>query len=128
MVTAGCGARCGESTLNTTEDRSVRVHSSHPCGWERDHHRPGVLPPRGTFTYHYGAEEKRKPGESRSFFLPPYAELVTMWWSRGRRRGTQPRNLETEGGRSRVSHTWWCQDTLLVAPYAVVAVAYTSRC
>ena len=35
----------------------------------------------GHYTFHYGAEDKRKPGESRSFFLPPHAELVTMWWS-----------------------------------------------
>lgn len=45
----------------------------------------------GHYTFHYGAEDKRKPGESRSFFLPPHAELVTMWWSAGRRR--EVRNL-----------------------------------
>jgi len=40
----------------------------------------------GQFQYHFGSPQKRSPGESASFFLPPYAEVVRLCWSRGRRR------------------------------------------
>jgi hypothetical protein len=51
-----------------------------------DHEAVIVKNKDGTYSFFYGAEEMRKNGEPRSFFLPPYCELVTMWWSRGRRR------------------------------------------
>lgn len=37
--------------------------------------------------YYYGSNANQ-----RSFFLPPYSELVSLWWSRGRRR--ERRDLE----------------------------------
>lgn len=40
----------------------------------------------GVFQYYYGSDKKRKPDQPRAFFLPPYAEIVPIWWSRGPRR------------------------------------------
>jgi len=40
----------------------------------------------GVFSYKYGSDAKRAPGEPRSFFLPPGFEIVKVWWSRGPRR------------------------------------------
>merc|ERR1712151_673769 len=42
----------------------------------------------GSFRYFYGGAGKAAAGgeERRSFFLPPYAEIVKLCWSRGRRR------------------------------------------
>ena len=48
----------------------------------------------GEFQYFYGSEEKRAPGQPRAFFLEPYAEIVKLCWSKGRRRET--RNLFIE--------------------------------
>ena len=48
----------------------------------------------GEFQYFYGSEEKRPAGQPRSFFLEPYAEIVKLCWSKGRRRET--RNLFIE--------------------------------
>jgi len=39
----------------------------------------------GNFHFHYGGGND----ESHSFFLPPYAEIVRLCWSRGRRRETR---------------------------------------
>jgi hypothetical protein len=48
----------------------------------------------GQFQFFYGSEEKRSKDQPRSFFLPPYAEVVKLCWSKGRRRET--RNLYIE--------------------------------
>merc|ERR1711907_800990 len=40
----------------------------------------------GLFHYYYGSDKKRAPDQPRAFFLPPYAEIVKLCWSRGRRR------------------------------------------
>merc|ERR1711988_1922133 len=40
----------------------------------------------GLFQYYYGSDSKRASGQPRSFFLPPYSEIVKLCWSRGRRR------------------------------------------
>merc|ERR1711953_1374449 len=38
----------------------------------------------GNFKFHFGSGNESE--ESHSFFLPPYAEIVRLCWSRGRRR------------------------------------------
>jgi regulator of protease activity HflC (stomatin/prohibitin superfamily) len=50
-----------------------------------DHEAMILKDANGDFQYYYGSEEKRgtKP---RSFFLPPYSEIVGLNWSRGRKR------------------------------------------
>jgi hypothetical protein len=48
----------------------------------------------GEFQYFYGSDENRAAGQPRSFFLEPYAEIVKLCWSKGRRRET--RNLFIE--------------------------------
>lgn len=50
-----------------------------------DHEAMILKDGNGDFHYYYGSEEKRgdKP---RSFFLPPYTEIVGLDWSRGRKR------------------------------------------
>merc|ERR1719433_1814477 len=48
----------------------------------------------GQFHYYYGSEHKRAANQPRSFFLPPYAEVVKLCWSKGRRR--ESRNLIIE--------------------------------
>jgi regulator of protease activity HflC (stomatin/prohibitin superfamily) len=40
----------------------------------------------GNFRYFYGSAGKAGGEERRSFFLPPYATIVKLCWSRGRRR------------------------------------------
>mmetsp|Transcript_68744 Transcript_68744/g.179081 ORF Transcript_68744/g.179081 Transcript_68744/m.179081 type:complete len:787 (+) Transcript_68744:106-2466(+) len=51
-----------------------------------DHEAIIVKDKDGVFHYHYGSDEKRAPDQPRCFFLPPYAEVVKLCWSRGRRR------------------------------------------
>lgn len=48
---------------------------------------------KGQFTFFYGDDAKRgdKP---RSFFVPPYHELNTLVWSKGRRRETRTLKIE----------------------------------
>merc|ERR1711988_336683 len=41
----------------------------------------------GNFNFHFGSGTESE--ESHSFFLPPYAEIVRLCWSRGRRRETR---------------------------------------
>merc|ERR1719203_43121 len=40
----------------------------------------------GDFQYYYGSDDKQGPENPKSFFLPPGAEIVKHWWSRGPRR------------------------------------------
>jgi len=58
----------------------------------------------GNFSYHYGHVEMRgdKP---RSFFLPPYAEVVALHWSSGQRR--EERNLHIKKFDTRPQYMWF---------------------
>merc|ERR1719335_340380 len=40
----------------------------------------------GNYNFYYGSDDRRAPDQPRSFFLPPHAEIVQHWWSRGPRR------------------------------------------
>merc|ERR1719265_585654 len=40
----------------------------------------------GVFHYYYGNAARRAPDQPQAFFLPPYSEIVKVWWSRGPRR------------------------------------------
>jgi len=40
----------------------------------------------GGYQYYYGSDAKRSTEQPRAFFLPPNAEIVDIWWSRGPRR------------------------------------------
>jgi len=51
-----------------------------------DHEALIVKDSNGFFKYYYGSDDKRAPDQPRAFFLPPYAEIVKLNWSRGRRR------------------------------------------
>jgi hypothetical protein len=51
-----------------------------------DHEALIVKDNEGHFHYYYGSEKKRKDGQPRAFFLPPYSGIVELCWSRGRRR------------------------------------------
>merc|ERR1719158_2271222 len=51
-----------------------------------DHEALIVKDKDGLFHYYYGSDQKRAPSQPRSFFLPPFAEIVKLCWSRGRRR------------------------------------------
>merc|ERR1711865_454125 len=51
-----------------------------------DHEAIIVKDQQGLFKYYYGSDKKRAPDQPRSFFLPPYAEIVQLCWGRGRRR------------------------------------------
>lgn len=51
-----------------------------------DHEALIVKDKEGLFKYYYGSESKRSADQPRSFFLPPYSEIVQLCWSRGRRR------------------------------------------
>jgi len=52
-----------------------------------DHEAVMVKDNDGNYTYHYGNQAKAtEAGTPSSFFLPPHSEIVTLWWSRGRRR------------------------------------------
>merc|ERR1712137_36721 len=48
----------------------------------------------GVFHYFYGDDKKRAADQSRSFFLPPYSEIVSTRWSSGARR--EKRDLEVK--------------------------------
>jgi len=50
-----------------------------------DHEAMIIKDQQGSFQFYYGSESKRGQNP-RSFFLPPYAEVVQLCWSRGRRR------------------------------------------
>merc|ERR1712139_204736 len=51
-----------------------------------DHEALIVKDREGLFKYYYGSDSKRASDQPRSFFLPPYSEIVKLCWSRGRRR------------------------------------------
>eukprot|EP00438_Fugacium_kawagutii_P027265 Skav214358 [mRNA] locus=scaffold86:517112:525846:+ [translate_table: standard] len=61
----------------------------------------------GEFQYFYGSDEKRAAGQPRSFFLEPYAEIVKLCWSKGRRRET--RNLFIERFDCRAQFMFNCR-------------------
>jgi len=51
-----------------------------------DHEAMIVKDKDGDFQFHYGDPNKVQDAKPRSFFLPPYAEIVKLWWSSGLRR------------------------------------------
>jgi len=51
-----------------------------------DHEALIIKDQNGLFKFFYGSDKKRAPEQPRSFFLPPYSEIVKLCWSRGRRR------------------------------------------
>jgi hypothetical protein len=51
-----------------------------------DHEAMIIKDKSGLFNYYYGSDKKRANDQPRAFFLPPYAEIVKLCWSRGRRR------------------------------------------
>lgn len=51
-----------------------------------DHEAMIIKDKDGVFNYYYGDEKRRAADQPRSFFLPPYAEVVKTKWSRGARR------------------------------------------
>jgi len=54
-----------------------------------DHEALIVKDKEGQYNFYYGSDEKRGKDTPRSFFLPPFAEIVTLVWSKGRRRETR---------------------------------------
>jgi len=48
----------------------------------------------GRFRYHFGSLEKSSADSPPSFFLPPYAQVVKLCWSRGRRRDKRDLYIE----------------------------------
>lgn len=51
-----------------------------------DHEALIIKDKDGQYQYYYGSEEKRTADQPRSFFLPPFAQVVQLCWSKGRRR------------------------------------------
>jgi len=51
-----------------------------------DHEAMIIKDKDGAYQYYYGSDTKRSPDQPRSFFLPPHAEIVKVFWSRGPRR------------------------------------------
>jgi hypothetical protein len=51
-----------------------------------DHEALILKDQEGLFHYYFGSDAKRSKDQPRSFFLPPYSEIVSLCWSRGRRR------------------------------------------
>jgi hypothetical protein len=51
-----------------------------------DHEAMILKDGNGNYQYYYGSDEKRSPDQPKAFFLPAYAEIVKVWWSRGPRR------------------------------------------
>merc|ERR1719231_2011470 len=62
------------------EDVRQKINlADHECVIVKDH--------TGTYSYHYGNDDKAKEAKTPgSFFLPPHAQVVELVWSRGPRR------------------------------------------
>jgi len=59
-----------------------------------DHEAIVIKDKSGVYSCHYGSDAKRAPNQPRSFFLPPHAEIVKHWWSRGPRRDRRDQSFE----------------------------------
>jgi len=59
-----------------------------------DHEAIIVKDKDGILHFHYGDPEKMQGLNARSFFLPPHAEIVTLHWSGGLRRGKRDLVIE----------------------------------
>jgi len=59
-----------------------------------DHEAIVIKDKEGVFQFYYGSEERRSANQPRSFFLPPYAEVVKIWWSRGPKREKKDYSFE----------------------------------
>mmetsp|Transcript_32078 Transcript_32078/g.68665 ORF Transcript_32078/g.68665 Transcript_32078/m.68665 type:complete len:641 (-) Transcript_32078:545-2467(-) len=70
-----------------------------------DHEAVVVKDQSGTVAVHYGNPKLASPERPRSFFLPPYAEILPLVWSRGLRRET--RNLIIERFDVRPQYMWF---------------------
>jgi len=61
-----------------------------------DHEAMVLKDADGKYHYRYGDPKKSElAGTDRSFFLPPYWEIVTLCWSRGRRRERRDLQIQT---------------------------------
>jgi len=70
-----------------------------------DHEAVIVKDKDGGLAVHYGNPEKQTSGKPRAFFLPPYAEIMQLWWSSGLRR--QKRDLCIERFDTRPQYMWF---------------------
>jgi len=48
---------------------------------------------KGEFTFYYG-DDKKRGDKPRSFFVPPYHEINSLCWSKGRRRDERSLNIQ----------------------------------
>lgn len=70
-----------------------------------DHEAVIVKDKDGNICVHYGSPDKQLPGRPRAFFLPPYAEIMPLLWSRGMRR--EVRDLKIERFDLRPGYMWF---------------------
>merc|ERR1712176_15077 len=59
-----------------------------------DHEAVIVKDKDGVLHFHYGDANKNLDGKPRSFFLPPHAEIVKLYWSGGLRRAKRDLTIE----------------------------------
>eukprot|EP00747_Dinoflagellata_sp_TGD_P189054 gnl/TRDRNA2_/TRDRNA2_48899_c0_seq1.p1 gnl/TRDRNA2_/TRDRNA2_48899_c0~~gnl/TRDRNA2_/TRDRNA2_48899_c0_seq1.p1 ORF type:complete len:668 (+),score=117.10 gnl/TRDRNA2_/TRDRNA2_48899_c0_seq1:43-2046(+) len=59
-----------------------------------EHEAMIVKDKEGALQYYYGDEKKGSSDRPRHFFLPPGAEIVKVWWSRGPRRDRKDISFE----------------------------------
>lgn len=70
-----------------------------------DHEAMIIKDKDGNLHFHYGSPERNTQDAPRSFFLPPYAEIVKLWWSSGLRR--LKRDLCIERFDCRSQYMWF---------------------
>jgi regulator of protease activity HflC (stomatin/prohibitin superfamily) len=59
-----------------------------------DHEAVIIKDKDGNYDFRYGDPKRANGAKSRSFFLPPYSELVQLWWSAGLRRAKRDLCIE----------------------------------
>jgi len=59
-----------------------------------DHEAVIVKDSEGVLNFHYGDPKKSASGAARSFFLPPYSEMLKLYWSSGLRRAKRDLIIE----------------------------------
>jgi len=70
-----------------------------------DHEAVVIKAKDGSLSVHYGSPERQHKDRPRSFFLPPYAEIMELWWSSGLRR--KKRDLCIERFDTRAQYMWF---------------------
>lgn len=70
-----------------------------------DHEAIIVKDKTGQIGVHYGRPDRQSSDRPRAFFLPPYAEVMQLWWSSGLRRLT--RDLCIERFDTRPQYIWF---------------------